>query len=647
MNFTWMLNRLRSMSAREILWRVEEQRRRKTIRGRLDRWDAYVAEGNAVPVLPGLINSLDDAPPALAAAVGSAAGRIIDGKFSALGVDWPVMNFSAAFPHDVWTLDPVTGRHWPGAEQLCFDIGYRHAKDFGDIKYCWEFNRLQFLQPVAAAIALDGGVQAVAFIEATVASWFDHNPPYRGIAWNSGIEIALRAISLLIVTSLCGEKLSGEAIRRIRLILAASLAWLNRFPSRFSSANNHLVAECAAEFLITTAVPAFPRAAVINTHARRILEREAGLQFLDDGVGAEQSPTYGAFSAEFMLLSALVARVVGAPLDRRVEDALIRFATFIGWISTAGAKVPTIGDDDEGKVITLAVHETTYAASISAAIAGVTGAGPFGPAPVTPELRDAIFGIDKHGAPAPSGTRSFATGGYAVHRGPIGGRDALVVFDHGPLGYLSIAAHGHSDALALQLFLDGDPVLVDPGTYLYHSGGLWRDWFRGTRAHNTLTIGGRNQSTISGSFNWSSKACATLLEQRGGAEPLFRASHDGYRREFGIIHERTVTIGEQGIDIRDRLLGQNSNSTPVEMTFQLASGLDVLVAGERAWISRDGRPLAEIAFPELGKVSVVLAGGPLEGGWISPHFGGKIPAPRIVWKAHVAPVELLTHIAIA
>ncbi|TIQ17227.1 heparinase II/III-family protein, partial [Mesorhizobium sp.] len=85
-----------------------------------------------------------------------------------------------------------------------------------------------------------------------------------------------------------------------------------------------------------------------------------------------------------------------------------------------------------------------------------------------------------------------------------------------PLGYLSIAAHGHADALSLTLCVDGEPVLVDPGTWLYGSGGVWRDWFRSTPAHNTLNIEGKSQSIIAGTFNWSHKAVAALVESEPG-----------------------------------------------------------------------------------------------------------------------------------
>ncbi len=41
--------------------------------------------------------------------------------------------------------------------------------------------------------------------------------------------------------------------------------------------------------------------------------------------------------------------------------------------------------------------------------------------------------------------------------------------DAAPLGFLSIAAHGHADALSFILHVDGSPILVDPGTFMYHT----------------------------------------------------------------------------------------------------------------------------------------------------------------------------------
>ena len=75
---------------------------------------------------------------------------------------------------------------------------------------------------------------------------------------------------------------------------------------------------------------------------------------------------------------------------------------------------------------------------------------------------------------------------------------AVLTFDHGPVGYLSIAAHGHADTLAVWLSIGNQPVFVDAGTYRYHSRRALRDAFRDTAVHNTLTLRGLASSRPSG-----------------------------------------------------------------------------------------------------------------------------------------------------
>ncbi|MBB4145765.1 heparinase II/III family protein [Rhizobium rhizoryzae] len=641
MNFVWLVNRLRSMSPAEIAWRVQEQALRKAAKGRLDRWDRYDPTGSEAPRMPGLLASLESAAPQLRLAVQLAAERILSGQFSALGVTWPEFNWQNGFPETIWTLDPVTGKHWPGADAFSFDIGYRHAKDYGDIKYAWEYHRLQFLQPVAAHYALSRNKDALVFIEAAIESWFAHNPPYRGIGWNSGIELGLRAISLLFVSSCCGSDLSLETRKRIRLILVSHLAWMRRFPSGYSSANNHLIAECAGEFLIALCMPELPDASAVLAKSGHILEREADKQILSDGVGAEQSPTYGAFTAEFLLLCACMARNAGRPLAASVDQALLRYARFVSWVTLRDATTPQICDDDEGRVITLAEAEHCYPASVSAAIWGYLGLDAEGAVPAHPTLRDSVFSSCTETASMPQGVRVFEAGGYSVFRGKITNKDALVVFDHGPLGYLSIAAHGHADALAWLLYVNDRPLLVDPGTYLYHSGGVWRDWFRGTAAHNTLRLGGRDQSIISGAFNWSHKANARLIEQADGEHPAFLACHDGYLKEFGLLHERSICVLGSSIRVLDRLVGDRKPPL-VEMSYQLAPAAIARIEDNSVFVSLEDEPVLRIAFPDNGRLAVIVGAGPDQGGWVSNRFGTKEPAPRIVWTTDNFPAEAVT-----
>ena len=228
-------------------------------------------------------------------------------------------------------------------------------------------------------------------------------------------------------------------------------------------------------------------------------KQEALKQIHADGVPAEQSPSYGAYSTELLLLCNETACAAGRPLADGLMQRLSCFADFIFWLSDENGHPPQIGDDDEGHALAFDHQPWRYAASIAASIG-------------TPHRR--------------YGTRTFAEGGYTVIREHRAGHDLHIVFDHGPLGYLAIAAHGHADALSVVVTLDGKPLFVDPGTYLFHSGGAWRDWFRSTPAHNTLNIAGQSQSVISGPFNWSTKANTELHEASAGKHWSFSASHE-------------------------------------------------------------------------------------------------------------------------
>ena len=631
MRLSWLLARLRNMSAGEILHRLVERQKRSISRRKHQGWERFSA-GNMVKPLPGL----QLAPtPRQRDAIAAAAASILAGRFSALGVDWPSRQPDPLFPATLWRLAPETGKSWPDAQTYCFDVDFRQTEIIGEIKYVWEINRLQFLQPLAAQVALQGGSAELAAIEQAIESWFEANPPFGGVGWAAGIEVALRAISLLVVVSFCGERLSSATMDRIGTILRASAFWLQRFPSHFSSANNHLMAELGGIHLIAVALGD----TAVAASAQAAIEREVLNQILPDGVGAEQTPTYAAVTAEIALLCALVARASGSPFREEATDRLGLLAQFIAWLEGPDGMVAAIGDNDEGRAITMCQPEPDYPASVAAAIRGFLGQGTTVAAPAT--LRNAIFPATPGSDLPLAGARTFPVGGYSVWRGRHAGHDLHAVFDHGPLGYLSIAAHGHADALSLWLAVDGQPVLVDPGTYRYQAGGAWRTWFRSTQAHNTLTVKDVGQSLAAGHFNWSHKAPSQL--ESTTAEPWqVVASHDGYQRRFGVRHQRTVTLTPPGLTIHDCLVGATSalHST---LSFQLAADLQAEVEDRVVSVRRNGMPVFRLILPSAA-IHIVRGGGPEEGGWVSTAFGHKTEADRIVWTGAVDAQGITTDI---
>lgn len=58
----------------------------------------------------------------------------------------------------------------------------------------------------------------------------------------------------------------------------------------------------------------------------------------------------------------------------------------------------------------------------------------------------------------------------------------------GPVGQNGNGGHSHNDKLSVELNIDGEDLLVDPGTYLYTPSPELRNLFRSTSAHNTLLV---------------------------------------------------------------------------------------------------------------------------------------------------------------
>lgn len=639
----WYINRLRAMSLAEIGHRVLETGKKK-LAGRWPAgWSRYQDTGGPLPKLPLSIDLSNTTPEDLE------RWRVLatdtkDKRFSFLGATWPESE-----RRGIWHLDPVTGREWP-KDQYCFDINYRHSAVYGDVKYVWELNRLQYLQPVAALARVTDDETLKSFVFSEIESWIDANPPFLGVNWPSGIELSLRAVSVLTVTRLIGGPAASPGLtRKVRALLAATADWLSRYPSRYSSANNHLISEGLGLYLIGLAMPGHPDSQAWKTNGRKILETEASRQILPDGIGAEQSPTYTSFTLEMLLLAMRCGQEAQEPFPDIFQERLRTASKTLNWFLDEAGHPPRIGDDDEGRVFfdepsldEYYVQSVVWAADASLDLNSTSRAISF------QHLRNIIFGPVNLTAELPHGVQVFETGGYSVLRDHIQDDEVILFMDHGPLGYLSIAAHGHADALAIWLHRRGQAVLADAGTFLYHSGGLWRDAFRGTRLHNTLSIHEEDSSRISGAFNWSQQAETQLVSACGSvADFAVEAKHNGYAAQFGVWHHRHLKrTGPAAFDIVDWLEPVSAASKPLNVSLGFLAGDGIGIenpeAGRFQFLTGGGRPMLEIQIP-LDLSGRVERGNEIEKtGWVSPKFGVKREADQLIISGTVKPDHTLT-----
>jgi hypothetical protein len=571
-----MLRRLSRMSPAEVIYRLGEQTTRAIDRCRRFAWSDFSFDGR-IEGLPGIDpERASDAHRALAA---TAARAYLDGDLILLGMRWPK---PAGRPWwrdpTVWLTDPESGRLWPGQGRLAWDAPLA-AQGLGDVKRLWELNRLQGLGPLALHARLSGDAAAADAVFDILEGWMDAHPPFQGIAWRGGVEAATRAIALLAALAFLEPK-AASARAAVGAFLRAHVYWIARYPSRFSSANNHRVAETVALFLAALCAPAlFPEGHL--GALRRAAESAFLAQFHPDGGGREQSPAYAALSLEWFALCALAAEAKGAPFGAKTRGRMGQAAEALSWLLDAGGRAPRIGDGDDSRVLALTLEpEPRRIASVIALAARAAG----GPEPTgglrDPALRD-LAGAASPSAPPQKGRRTFPDAGMTVWRCARSDGDLLLVFDHGPLGHLSIAAHGHADALAVWLHWGEEAVLIDPGAHRYHGDEGLRSAMRGTPSHNTLAVEGQDQSRIIGPFAWSRHARARLV---ASCPEAVEAEHYGYLRRFGLIHRRRVQVEGHEILIEDKLIGSQAPRA-FSVGFTVGAEVSVQAAGRVALLT--------------------------------------------------------------
>jgi hypothetical protein len=173
------------------------------------------------------------------------------------------------------------------------------------------------------------------------------------------------------------------------------------------------------------------------------------------------------------------------------------------------------------------------------------------------------------------------------------------LIDAGPLGAGS-GGHGHADALSVSLVRNGRNLLIDSGTFEYVGISGERSRLRGTGAHNTMQVDGRDQSEGAGPFSWENGPHPKVEQWITGQQfDLFQGSHDGYcRLPSPVIHRRWV-VHRKGQFCLVRDLADGSGPHQLDIAWHISPTLSAVLPTE--YLFRDDRAsLALLAVEDQG-----------------------------------------------
>lgn len=606
--FSWYVRRARTMSPSEVvrraggsgvLLRFYFEYLSKYWRRRADDYDLQRFSFCTLsePTLDTARFSMDGDERMIAAA--------LRGEFAFLGHAWKWNGDGA-----IWAIAPDSGKRWP--PRFFAGVPYRPGNPFGDVRLVWEPSRLQHLVVLALVFCNEAASSckretALRQLCAQLESWVDENPPLAGVHYTSMMECALRIISVCHIADMARAGIRSEAVwRKIILLVESHARLIASNLSLYSSTGNHTVAEATGLLYAGYLFPEFAAAEHWRNTGLQLLTMTAEQQVLADGGGLEQTFWYLSYILDLYALSMSLLRVFAVEVPTPVEEAWLRGVRFLRTFASRPGELPAIGDCDSGWAV------SPYFRATWVEEASCVG-------------RVVVF---------------EQTGLTRVH---CPANNVVVLLDHGRLGMPPAYGHGHADALSVVLQIANHVLLIDPGTYGYGAERRWRRYFRGTSAHNTVTVDGCDQAVQEAHFLWSNPYQAELAHREvlpDGRVTLL-AWHDGYWR-MGVIHWRALVCLPGGTWlVWDRLEGLGSHRLDlhwhVDGTVEVgANALQLHHKTGSSTLSING-----------GALRILCGEKDPPCGWISRGYGSKEPIEtlRATWTG-LLPHEFTTLIAL-
>jgi hypothetical protein len=578
-------------------------------------------------------------------AVVESADNIARGRFDLFG--WHGVQCGADGPD--WHLDPRSGkraplRHWS-------EIDFLDARLVGDCKITWEPNRHQYFSTLGRAYWYTGDETYARTFVTHLASWMDANPPKLGINWASSLELAFRAISWIWALHFFREspELRPSVFLRALKFLYIYARHLETYPSTYFSPNTHLTGEALGLFYLGVLLPEFKDSPRWRETGWRILRDELGRQVRPDGVYFEQATQYHRYTTDFYIHASILGQANGLPVRLVIDPTLRGLLDHLMYMTRPDGTTPFLGDDDGGQLVVLdsrAPNDFRGALATGAVLFGRSDYAYVAGEPsqemlwlLGPESLPRFRELDKR-MPA-VGSRAFREGGYFVMRDGWDRRASFAVLDCGPHGALS-CGHSHADALAIELVAHGCSFLVDAGTYTYTGSVEERNYFRGTAAHNTLTVDGESSSVPTTAFRWGHVARSRLAAWVSHPRfDYFEGEHDGYARlAEPAIHSRSVLfLKREYWVIRDRV--ESNGFHRVSAHFHGAPGVTAGVDGDRDVVlsAGDDYPDATLRIAGFARGLTLTRADEC----VSPSYGVRAPATVCVLTTEgEGPQEIVT-----
>ena len=452
-----------------------------------------------------------------------------------------------------WLANPLNGQRIAAPERNWWLI-----PDFdpvvGDIKLIWELSRMDWVLASAQRVR-HGETGALERLDGWLTDWCGQNPPYKGPNWKCGQEASIRVMHLAMAALMLGQVREVEpGLRDLVRVHLQRIAPTVQYA--MSQDNNHGTSEAAALFIGGSWLATCGLAEGENwaRAGRQWLENRASRLIGQQGSFSQYSLNYHRVMLDTLCMAEVWRRQIGLPAFSAHWQSRALAATH--WlrhmVSPINGDGPNVGANDGARLLQLT--DTTYRdyrPSVQLAMALFAGQRAYADAGPWDHALEWL-GVELPQEVAAEPENFIADdGGFAILRRGT----AMAMLRYPRFRFRPSQA----DALHVDLWLGGENLLRDAGTYSYNTDPQWLDYFGGTASHNTVQFDGRDQMPRLGRFllgDWLKTVHLRALSDDGEAAQVAA----GYRDSYGASHQRSISLKDTSLQVTDDLRGFESKA---------------------------------------------------------------------------------------
>ncbi len=320
-----------------------------------------------------------------------------------------------------------------------------------DIKIPWELSRLQHFFVLASVCHDSQDAAYWIIIEEQLLDWIENNPYLLGPNWVCPMDVGLRAVNIIWALVLCAKHIENRASFEIIITtLYDHFFYLEHHWEIYDGrTSNHYLSDligylyCCWLFKDGLAV----KNKVIWCFQQ--IEAEMHKQVFPEGSSYEGSTNYQRLVTELFYHAQLLAPLLEYELSPLYQERLKKMGLFLGWCSYSPNKLVSIGDNDSGRVVR--------------------------------GIDEQMLGFNSS---LISGKQDFTDFGLSIIKTD---RWHITVRQHA-YQRRQPSGHFHNDVGSVTVAYEGQPIFIDPGSYLYTASGAWRNLFRSSLMHSTFGI---------------------------------------------------------------------------------------------------------------------------------------------------------------